>query len=145
MLTAEHICVVTPWLTQKPSRRCHCLLLLGLILLTKSSLEQSSHPLTAPHHLCWVAQAPQVPEAIRSTMHRNLGLSDGPCCPSERAASHFGGLLFAPHRVHPCQQATEEEGTVQTVCAWAYPRSSKANWHFLKEDTKTGPAGENQA
>lgn len=63
----------------------------------------------------------------------------------QRAASHFGDLLFAPHRVHLCQQATEEEGMVQTVCAWAYPRSGKANWHFLKEDTKTGQSGENQA
>lgn len=73
-------------------------------------------------------------------------LSDGPCCQSERVASHFGGLFFAPHKVHPRQQAIEEEGTeVQRACAWAYPRSGKVNWHYLKEDTKTGLAGVNPA
>lgn len=50
-------------------------------------------------------------------------LDEGPRRQSERATSHFGGLLFAPHRAFLCQQATEEEGTVQRVCIWAYPRS----------------------
>jgi len=118
---AELICVVTPWLTQKLSQGCHCLLLLGLIQFMKHTLEQ------------------------RDTTHRKLVLSDSHCCQSESAASHFGGLLFAPGKVHPCRQDIEEEEMMQRVCAWVFPRSGKVNRHFLNEGTKTVLAGVNPA